>query len=93
MQISTADKNATFTFNGNGHTLDGQGELYWDGKGSAGRQKPVSKNAMSSRNAGFLFFNEPNCFYAKYPMVALEYGGGAFRNVVCILSSEHKHMF
>ena len=56
MQISTADKNATFTFNGNGHTLDGQGELYWDGKGSAGTKKPVSKNAMSSRNAGFLYF-------------------------------------
>ena len=60
MQISTADKNATFTFNGNGHTLDGQGELYWDGKGSAGTKKPVSKNAMSSRNAGFLYFNKSN---------------------------------
>ncbi|KAG8731510.1 hypothetical protein FRC11_003954 [Ceratobasidium sp. 423] len=35
-QLSGTD----ITFNGNGYTFDGQGDLYWDGLGSSGSTKP-----------------------------------------------------
>ncbi|KIM89422.1 glycoside hydrolase family 28 protein [Piloderma croceum F 1598] len=34
--IGTSSSSGTFTFNGNGKTLDGQGAQYWDGKGTNG---------------------------------------------------------
>jgi hypothetical protein len=60
-QIGTSSSSGTFTFNGNGKTLNGQGTKYWDGKGgSGGVKKPVSNERYitSSRNAPFinLFF-------------------------------------
>lgn len=40
--IGTATASGTFTFNGNGYTLDGQGASYWDGEGTnGGATKPV----------------------------------------------------
>nr|BAH14957.1 endopolygalacturonase 1 precursor [Agroathelia rolfsii] len=40
-QIGTKSKTATWHFNGNGHTLNGQGAQYWDGKGTnGGKTKP-----------------------------------------------------
>ncbi|KAJ3374025.1 hypothetical protein GGF31_008241 [Allomyces arbusculus] len=40
-RVSGASDSAKVTVNGNGHILDGQGQLYWDGKGgNGGRTKP-----------------------------------------------------
>jgi galacturan 1,4-alpha-galacturonidase len=36
MTIGTKSPNSILTFNGNGYTLDGQGQQYWDGKGANG---------------------------------------------------------
>jgi galacturan 1,4-alpha-galacturonidase len=36
MTIATKSPSSLFTFNGNGYNLNGQGQLYWDGKGSNG---------------------------------------------------------
>ncbi|KNE54139.1 hypothetical protein AMAG_00139 [Allomyces macrogynus ATCC 38327] len=40
-RVSGASDSAKVTVNGNGHVLDGQGPLYWDGKGgNGGKTKP-----------------------------------------------------
>lgn len=42
-QIGSSSSTGTFTFNGNGKTLNGQGASYWDGEGTnGGVTKPVS---------------------------------------------------
>ncbi|KNE71883.1 hypothetical protein AMAG_16312 [Allomyces macrogynus ATCC 38327] len=51
-RVSGASDSAKVTVNGNGHVLDGQGQLYWDGKGgNGGKTKPhpmVKLNAAGS---------------------------------------------
>jgi hypothetical protein len=42
-EIGTSSDSGTFTFNGNGESLNGQGASYWDGEGTnGGVTKPVS---------------------------------------------------
>jgi len=49
-EISSSSSSGTFTFNGNGKTLNGQGASYWDGKGiSAGVTKPVSTQPRQAK--------------------------------------------
>ncbi|QRV89376.1 polygalacturonase [Ceratobasidium sp. AG-Ba] len=55
----------SITFNENGHTFNGQGELYWDGLGGTGSTKPhpMMKIQSSGTFSNVIFKNPPqNCF-------------------------------
>lgn len=53
-KIGTSSETGTFTFNGNGHTLNGQGAKYWDGEGTNdGVTKPHPMVKISKGGGSF----------------------------------------
>ncbi|KDN35562.1 hypothetical protein RSAG8_11477, partial [Rhizoctonia solani AG-8 WAC10335] len=57
----------SITFNGNGHTFDGQGPSYWDGQGGNGgvvKPRPMMKIKMSGTYSNVKVLNSPAHTYS-----------------------------